>query len=69
MALATEMRAALRDGKAAAQSRQLPGSNPYADGQTPRESVLATMWRKGYQAGNPMPLVDSEEGADDGDRD
>jgi hypothetical protein len=69
MPLGSEMRAALRDGKAAADTRQPPGSNPFTGGQTPRDSVLATMWRRGYQAGNPMPIVDSEEGADNGHRD
>lgn len=69
MAPATEMRAALHDGKAAADARQPPDSNPFADGRTARDSVLATMWRSGYQAGNPMPAVDSQEGAPDGNGD
>lgn len=68
MAAATEMRAALHDGKAAAEAQQPPDSNPFANGQTPRDSVLATMWRSGYQAGNPMPATDTQEGALDGNR-
>lgn len=61
MPVGSEMSAALHSGKAAAETRQLPDSNPFAAGSTPREKVLSTMWRSGYQAGNPMPLVDSQE--------
>lgn len=66
MAHATDMRTALHDGKAAAEAQQPPDSNPFASGQTPRDNVLAAMWRSGYQAGNPMPPVDSQEGPADG---
>ncbi|MBE1471386.1 hypothetical protein H4W33_010460 [Kibdelosporangium phytohabitans] len=54
MTPAAEMRAALHAGRAAAENRQ-PPDNPYAPGDTARERVLATMWRQGYAAGNPIP--------------
>lgn len=69
MPIAADMRAALNDGKAAAESQQRPDSNPFTGGTTARESVLATLWRNGYQAGNPMPAEDPQEEALDGDGD
>lgn len=55
MTPAAEMRTALHAGKAAAEARKAPGSNPFASGETSRDRVLAAMWRKGYLAGNPIP--------------
>lgn len=55
MTPAGEMREALHAGRAAAESRQPHDSNPHAAGETARDRVLAVMWRKGYQAANPIP--------------
>jgi hypothetical protein len=61
------MRAALDDGKAAAVAAQPPDANPYTGDPSPKGSVLATLWRTGYQAGNPMPVLDDTDNADTDD--
>lgn len=56
MTPASEMRAALRAGRRAAEAGK-PPANPYnGTADTARERMLARMWRIGYQAGNPVQL-------------
>lgn len=56
MTAAAQAREALLAGRKAAQDKQSP-ANPYSGtAKTPRERVLARMWRLGYSEANPVTL-------------
>lgn len=60
MTLSDQVRAALAEGRAAAENRQ-PAANPYRTTGNPpslAEQALANAWRVGYQSGTASFPVD-----------